>query len=292
MKYFTVYGNCQASVLAACLQKVESFSRHFSYYRIAPCHRINPGDYANLLSRLVDIDLLIAQPVTNQFRGGGFGVSSLIEMSSHCLLFPSLQFYGYFPSLSRLSLSSKSASNQDLLRNLLAPFPALTKDSLFHYSEVRSLFQEGMASSNICSKLDDGSLQRRSLPEIAEASLLHMKEKESLFPDTISISDFIEETWRNRHLFYTPRHPSGLILAEVVRRICSSLDLEFTDREYKLIQKRDHFSFLKLYIPAWIRSKYLANIDNAQAESYYSLTAVGTVFLLTSIYNHFPESLK
>ncbi len=102
---FTIYGNCQSTILAACLQQVKSFKERFEYHRLPFCHRIKSDDYQRLLDNISNIDLLITQPVSEKFRGGGYGSKTLIDLSNNYLGIPSLQFFGYFPSLSRFVTS-------------------------------------------------------------------------------------------------------------------------------------------------------------------------------------------
>ena len=107
-KKFTVYGNCQSTVLADCLQRVKSFKNIYQYYRIPFCHRMTSNEYKTLAAELNNIDLLITQPVSTQFRGGGFDSNYLSRLAKYSMGFPSLQFYGYFPSLSRFTFPKMS----------------------------------------------------------------------------------------------------------------------------------------------------------------------------------------
>lgn len=289
-KKFTVYGNCQSTVLADCLQRVKSFKNIYQYYRIPFCHRMTSNEYKTLAAELNNIDLLITQPVSTQFRGGGFDSDYLSRLAKYSIGFPSLQFYGYFPSLSRFTFPKMSTKEAKIVDNNLLPFAPLTRDSLYHYNEIRSMFFDNYSSSQICYHLDLGSFQQLTFEKCLQQTLQHLKEKEDLF-NLIPISDYLESMWQKKLLFYTPRHPSGSLIAEVVKRICINLDLPVYDDELAGIRKRDHFSQIKLYIPKWIREKYLGSIGEINDEHFFSMTATDTVSLYVKLYLLFPSAL-
>jgi len=288
-KQFTVYGNCQSTILAACLQQVKSFSDNYKYIRLPFCHRISSDEYKKAASMMADLNLFIYQPVSSAFRGGGFDSQTLSDLAPNSLGIPSLQFYGYFPSLTRFRLPSKlSVEKNNLINNILMPFPTLNRDSLYHYNEIRMMVLENLPTSVICDRFDYGSSQEFQLERCLGWTIKHLVSKETEF-DLIPISDFFENNWQNKLLFYTPRHPTGFVMAELVRRICNKLNLPIYDDELQKIIKKDHFSHIKLYIPFWIRKNYLSNIPELNDETFYSLSAVDTVSLYTNLYRLLPE---
>lgn len=291
MKTYTIYGNCQSTIIASCLARVVNFNDRYKYVRQPYCHRISKIQYEQLKISIIDYDLLIAQPVSNQFRGGGFGSGELQSRCENNILFPSLQFYGYFPSLSRLTIPKETKAKADELKLLLKAYPPLTTDSLYHYNEIRVMMREELNSSDICKRLDAGSATEFNLEKVLNQSLNILREKEAENIDMVGIAAFIQSQWGCHHLFYTPRHPSGIILAEVTKKIVEKLGLTITNQEYSQIAKRDHFSALKLYIPAWIRKNYLASMNIELAEADFSLSCADTVSLFSKIYCLFPELL-
>ena len=170
------------------------------------------------------------------------------------------------------------------------PFPTLNRDSLYHYNEIRMMVLENLPTSVICDRFDYGSSQEFQLERCLGWTIKHLVSKEKEF-DLIPISDFFENNWQNKLLFYTPRHPTGFVMAELVRRICNKLNLPIYDDELQKIIKKDHFSHIKLYIPFWIRKNYLSNIPELNDETFYSLSAVDTVSLYTNLYRLLPEGV-
>ena len=288
---FTIYGNCQSTILAACLQQVKSFKERFEYRRLPFCHRIKSTEYEKLCDDISNIDLLITQPVSTEFRGGGYDSKTLTDLSDNYLGFPSLQFFGYFPSLSRFNVGKLSKADTERFNNYLIPYAPLNKDSLYHYNELRMMVLENYPTSTICHRFDSGSNQEFSLEKCLNWTLGHLRSKEDEF-GLINISDYLLENWQNKLLFYTPRHPSGYVMAELVCRICNRLGLEVCSNEVDRIIAKDHFSHIKLYIPEWIRTNYLKKINYINDESFFTLTAVDTVSLYTNLYRLLPSALN
>ena len=289
-KIFTVYGNCQSTILAACLQQIKSFKDNFQYYRLPFCHRITSEQYNTLLTKIDGVDLILTQPVSCQFRGGGFDSQSLSKLAKTSISFPSLQFYGYFPSLTRFKMPKLTEQLTTKVTTLLAPYAPLTRDSLYHYNDIRMMIAENYSTSLICQYFDSGSRQETSIESCKSWSLSYLKEKE-LKHDLIPISDYIECHWQKKFLFYTPRHPSGFVMAELVRRICDKLNLPVLEHELDKIRCKDHFSHIRLYIPQWIRNNYLSDITELANEKFFSMTAVDTVSLYSNLYHLIPTAL-
>ena len=291
LKKFTVYGNCQSTVLAACLQQVEDFKNTYEYHRIPFCHRITSDEYNKLALDLKDIDLLITQPVSSQFRGGGFQSAHLSQLAKSSIGFPSLQFYGYFPSLSRFKVPKLSLNKSKELNRVLSPYAPLKRDSLYHYNEIRLMHLQKYPTALMCQKFDEVSSEDNTFDICLQRTLNHLKQKELEF-NLVPMSDYIQDNWQIRHLFYTPRHPSGYIMAELVKRICIQLKLKVREEELSKIRFKDHFSEIKLYIPAWIRRKYLSGILGMSDENLFSMTAADTISLYSHLYRLMPSVLE
>ena len=290
LKKFTVYGNCQSTVLAACLQRVDHFRATYEYHRIPFCHRITSNQYQQLSCDLKGIDLLITQPVSSAFRGGGFESIHLSQLAKTSIGFPSLQFYGYFPSLSRFKLPKLSPKTSQEVNNCLSPYAPLKRDSLYHYNEIREMYLNQCPTGLICQKFDEGQADDSAFKRCLDRTLNHLRQKESECK-LIPMSDYIQDRWQTEHLFYTPRHPSGAVMAELVKRICNQLELTVREEELEKIRLKDHFSSIKLYIPAWIRRTYLRDIPGMNDEKIFSMTAVDTVSLYTRLYCLMPSAL-
>ena len=290
LKKFTVYGNCQSTILAACLQQVEDFKNTYEYQRIPFCHRMTSKEYNKLSLNIKDIDLLITQPVSSQFRGGGFESNYLSNLAKFSIGFPSLQFYGYFPSLSRFKLPRLPLNKSEEVTTVLLPYAPLKRDSLYHYNEIRLMYLQKCSTAVMCQKLDEGLSDHNTFDKSLLHTLNHLKQKESEF-NLVPISDYIQNNWQIKHLFYTPRHPSGHVMAELVKRICVQLKLNVREEELSKIRFKDHFSRVKLYIPAWIRNEYLGGIPRMNDENLFSMTAADTISLYTQLYRLIPSAL-
>ena len=80
-------------------------------------------------------------------------------------------------------------------------------------------------------------------------------------------------------------------MAELVRRICDKLNLPVLNHELDTIRLKDHFSHIRLYIPQWIRYKYLSDITELANEKFFSMTAADTVALYSNLYHLIPTAL-
>ena len=279
---FMVYGNCQSTAIAAALQRISSFSKHFTFSRIPFCHQITNDQFQQVKSNISGCRLFIFQPIAPTFRGGGFATGDLIDSLPSDTLkvgFPSLQFYGYFPSLVRLNVTSEIRTQA---MKIISGYPPLNLENLYEYKDLSAIARSSRITSHILSLFDAGmSSIREEADEVIERSLAILKSRED-DDNLVTISRYIRENWRHQHLFYTPRHPSGHVIAEVCRQICSRLELNVLESELESIQRRDSFSYLRLYVPSWIihekldRALSLRMLDDAD---YFSMSCVDTVSL-------------
>ena len=238
MKNVAIYGNCQANALGGLLKISSEFSESYFFERTTPVHRIPLAEHANFLERrLPDLDLLICQPVSQKFRGGGYGTGDLInQLPCDCkvIFFPSLQFYGYL-------------ATSFPIKNLPLPVAQKIKEifgvagaDLFHSSQIIEGFITGKKEHETLDVfLKGGSNDKNQVQKKLKSTLdiIEAAEKENSI--NIPFAEFCRNNFFKTKLFHSPRHPTGITFEFIVNHILSFLELKLLDSERDKIVKRD-----------------------------------------------------
>lgn len=235
---YCILGNCQANALASTLQVCEEFRRTYQFRRVTPIHRIARSDHEHFLKEILpETDLFLYQPISDQFRGGGFGFEDAIAAlgpRTKVISYPSIQFYGYHASartLPELTIEARTRSKEIF---------GLAGSELFHYAQImmawllgsspaeaRAIFHEGFAG-------DDDFVRTR-----ARQSLQQLEESEQRFDVTAQLHPKLSSTYRQRMLFWSPRHPKGELLADIALIALSEIGITPTEDEMARLPKRD-----------------------------------------------------
>ena len=163
-----------------------------------------------MISLCDEADIIISQLFSNKFD---FFESKNMKhiYKNKCIIVPNLYFRGYHPDLVYIG------NENDRLRSSLGDY---------HSAIIFLAFTRKLPVSDAINLFRSKDLYKSSkLTEVYKTSLMQLKEKEK-YCDII-ISDFINDNFRQKALFYTVNHPSSLLIAELIKRILQFLDIKY-----------------------------------------------------------------
>jgi hypothetical protein len=252
MKSYCIFGNCQANAIASTLQACAQFKQSFALQRIKPIHRISAEEHTHFLNNILPgTSLFMYQPISDGYRGGGFGFARAINHLSAqttVISYPSIQFYGYHAS-------AKTPTDIPLeLRDRCRTIFGLAGIELFHYAQVMMAYLKGIPQDEALDLFhqgfagDESFVQRR-----CAESLSHLRKSEIQNDIDIRLHDIIAEGFRREQLFWSPRHPSGKILGLIAERVLARLGITPTEDEKARFIRRDPLSLPLYPLQAFVR---------------------------------------
>lgn len=248
MKY-TIYGNCQAVALAKIMSVYEDFIKEYSFVRLKPVHRIGLDEIHSLKKNLIStLDLVLAQPISDEFRGGGFGTKEILTENKYAkkILFPSMQFYGYFVGMRNLKFK-KNVLAQEYIKQKTG----INLNDLFHYDFILRSYLDNTSVEEVNNLFFSIDLYNKEfLNNELLKTINHLKIKEQEYDVDIKISGYIESNFRYRRLFYTPRHPTAELFVYVASEIVTYLGNKILDENtITRMQRKDPLSHISYPIP-------------------------------------------
>lgn len=212
-KRFSAYGNCQAQALAKTLLESEKFSESFEYLPIDSVHTLHAGEYSKLVDIFQQLDLLLYQPVSEQYHIPQLSTSNLLAyLPQHCrsISFPSLYFNGYFPHL-------------DTLKGITSILN-LVHDYNIIYAFVLGLDEAQTVELISSNKFYDQVTSNRLINQ----SIAELYNREKVNNVNVKLSDYILSNYRKQKLFNQFNHPRRQVFEYLANRVLSILNLEET----------------------------------------------------------------
>lgn len=182
-----VTGNCQAESLRIVLQA----SGRFNSFRIPPIHEWNSADYEYVKKVLDRTDILVSQPVRDDYRGLPCGVdqlATLLPESAHVVKVPVLRFSALNPYYA-------------IVRPLDPP--------VVPYHDLRTV--AAMAGIPQVNEPDWQGCLDHNVLQMAQREKAH---------GTVVMSDWLETV----PVWHTLNHPDNATLQELGNRVLASLD--------------------------------------------------------------------
>lgn len=227
----SIYGNCQSIALASSLSVFADFRKKFELVKMEPIHSITAASLASFIKDVLPtLDALLYQPVRSSYRGGQpFGSDYALEQlnpKSRAISFPSIQFFGYYPS--HLLFKNTDQSISTLSQQLLG----MKISELYHYRQVVEAFLSGKSVAQAVEAFDQVfPLDDEQVLARKAASQQHLFEAEHHYGIDIRVGKFIENRYKQALLFHTPSHPNGEVLGYVCRQIAERLGVETKPEE-------------------------------------------------------------
>lgn len=216
-KLLTVYGNCQSAAIREKLSHADVLSECFLFLVIAGVHQMKSLNYNmdKLHQCLHFMDLFIYQYIREDNRfGAEFASDQMIQsLSPECkkVCIPNIYFAGYFPGYKRGNIVF---------------FDKERKYSIEQTDGIMDdVIESGKNESDIISMLKaDNLIGKKELEKHVRNSLLELQKREVVCD--VKISDYIEANYQTEYLFYTPNHPTEIVIKELTQRILMFLGYE------------------------------------------------------------------
>ncbi|NEX47754.1 WcbI family polysaccharide biosynthesis putative acetyltransferase [Pseudotabrizicola algicola] len=260
MNTYCILGNCQANAIASTLQVCAAFREQYAFQKIKPIHRISAEDHRHFLSEILPAAaLFMYQPISENYRGGGFGFAEAIkhlDSKTKVISYPSIQFYGY-----HAAAKTPADLPMDIRERCRAVF-GLAGVELFHYAQVMMAYLKGMPQDEALNAFHEGfegdeDFARRRCAE----SLGHLRKSEIAHDIDIRLHDVIAEGFRREQLFWSPRHPSGKILGLIAEHALAKLGITPTEEERARFVRRDPLKLPQYPLQAFVRKALALEFD-------------------------------
>ena len=213
-KIATIYGNCQANLIAQFLEKSKKFSDEYVIVQFPGIHEFDKGEKENGINKkiLSAISLFIYMNVKTDNRFSPFLSTALIceKLNSDCIRtsIANPYFTGYFPQIGKGIVRGAFEERGTFYEDKL-----LSADSDFE-SILKTISNPDLYQQNF-------------LLEKANESLEKLKEKDELCD--IKISDFVIANYKKYKLFHTFSHAANIVLKELSKRILDYLGYRDVD---------------------------------------------------------------
>jgi len=228
MKKCLVYGNCQAAAVKTYLQKNSTVASAYRFVDVKPVHLLSKIDIPFLNQVISEIDLMIYQPVSDNYKGI-YQLSTRYlkdKLKSDCqvISFPVVYFTGYNPEVIYL---------KDLNGTVISePFA-------YHDVNILRLFAQGKSVRDIVTIIQSDEFYNSSFVKKQlnnTISNLNVRENEI----DQRLSPFIQDNFRNERLFHVFNHPSKTILSFIANLILERLGIK--DRSFNISSNADILS--------------------------------------------------
>lgn len=232
-KIALLFGNCQIKFIEDIILNSPEFSEEYTIIRVRPVFVYNEEEkQAGLNKQLLKAtDLFIHQNVYDEVKWGNLVTSNIIRnLNGSCrkVSIPNVYFKGYHPQV----ISNKRNVMIGSIYNFggIAPYGDSILDKKFNESISVNELEEYLYS-DIC-------ISESDINENLNNTFIELKRREEELD--ISISDYIEENFRTKYLFYTPSHPTNEVLHELVKRILNKIGIK-SDFPIPRLEENDRF---------------------------------------------------
>ena len=221
MKRVLFYGNCQPRNMSRL------FKRSLRWYKTSiECHNTEM-DEESFKSRIKKSDVIIMQPIRDGYRDRDYLSTSYIleNCRDDCkaIIFNVLYFTFYYP---------------DALPHLNHEEDALGKPTPYHYTSLIESYNNGLSvdghieqiinNENLMSTEDLEKIASEFLDDLREREERAVENYENLHNDItfLKASDYIENNYKEKLLFYTMNHPTGDLFQYICKKTLEALNLD------------------------------------------------------------------
>lgn len=215
MPFLTVVGNCQAE----SLRRLISSPGDLESTRIPPVHELEPGDMGWFAGMLARTDILVTQPIRNNYRGLPVGTAQTLEQlprSARCVVVPVLRYDGLMPY-------------QAIIRD---PADSSLNPPVIPYHDLRILAAAARG-------LDEPFFHRPPAAAYTRAAAMSVEQIRSREQrhGSVVVSDYLETA----PVWHTVNHPDNETLAVVAARVREALGLggDVALPEYEMLGELD-----------------------------------------------------
>ncbi len=251
MKKCVLIGTCQIGAVGKILSSSPKFLEQYNITKTILVHVISASAIEDFFTKIKDIDLLILQPISQNYRKGIISTKRIQEsISSTCqtIMIPYLFFTGYFPSMSYIKNTyNKKVEKYNILYHDLNIIKHLVEKididkaggTNNYLKDTHNKKAHFLRIKNILNDKDYYS-KRFILRHVNKTlKILELRERNPYDygkPVDIKMSNYIRNNYQNQKLFHTMNHPTNILLLETTKRILSKLsiveDILLSKKEY------------------------------------------------------------
>lgn len=230
IKQTLVYGNCQAGAIANMICSNDNIKVSSVYCVETP---LTKSEFTDLIKKS---DIIITQPIEDGYRKTDYLSTSYIleNCNDECevVILPSLYFNFYYFDATAVKFETFEP-------------PSLIEPATYHYTKMMKAFVNGLSVDEYINEyVNNEDLRTKSeLDSIAMDSISILREKEQnsrkyaklhTRVKFVDASDYIENNYKKKLLFYAVNHPTHFLMSFVVKNILKSLGLNTSDANLKL----------------------------------------------------------
>jgi hypothetical protein len=237
-KKYSIYGSCQAPALATVLNSCAAFTHDWEYVAVAPCYVATEEQIVRFRAETIpQLDLLIYQPVSEDYRGVNFSSAFL---------------RGNLP-VDRLALSVQYVHWEAYHPTVNSPYGLLPHPEGYVDSLVAGAVALGVGEDVYLRRLEEiGASLCIDFSEIENWCLRELRvreagENDGGRPVDIALADFIMGSYRHARLLHTIDHPTAALMREIGRQCLSRLGYSDTEINFDASVDALDISQLALY---------------------------------------------
>ena len=227
MKKYSIIANCQGGTLNTFLRTNKIFSEQYKYIPLKAIQNVTLVDLKNFYKIIKTLDLVIIQPISTNFKNNNkYSTKSFLsELNKNCIIimFPSLYFTGYYPSVNHYSIKNL---NMVVIDNNLIKIFKNTNNKLDFLKVCKKMINQNnfystqYINNNIMKSINE--LKNRENNAINNYKL----------DNFIKVSSFINNNYKKNILFHSLNHPSKFTYIYLSNEILKVLKINI--KEYPI----------------------------------------------------------
>jgi hypothetical protein len=239
----------------------------YDFIEIPPVQKLAQKDIEYIYEVLPKVDILIIQNISDNYKNNKkLSTKSIIfNTKKECKIIhiPNCYFDFYYPNL--IYLDSYDVTLQEFYhdKNLLNLYFSNNSD----YNTITKKYCDIMKNKDL--------YDEKYLLSKAYNSLREMKKRENEMKHDIKISDFIENNFKKKLLFYTINHPTKYLLNYICEKICEILNIQYVEQNLDPMETKCvpiHCSLSKIVLfDIYEKQPILNNISGLNDVSKYLL---------------------
>ncbi len=218
-------GICHIKGITEILRNTKSFTSIYDDIISHAVYEITPDQMKDILENIAPTaDLIISQPISDKYRNVDvFATTTLkryIKKDARHIIIPNCYFTGYDPKPYQL----RDSSDQTVSVNGISYIPYHCLNEL-----LAGDITKAVEKWNHPDLIDDLAIKNNYLSTIGELKSREFKIFDTNYGVDITISDFIENNYKEKLLFHTYNHPTNILLFELTKRILIRLGISTSD---------------------------------------------------------------
>ena len=250
---YTIYANCQTSLIQAHLNLSEEFRQKYKYEAI-------PRNYVAIQQKLEipeDVisrtKLLIYQPIDSKYETQSSSyLKSKVASDCVCISFPYVYFQGYWPENTKNPVNKKTKE-----------FPF----GKFPYGDLNliEMIAKGYDEDKILAKIEQEDFYKSDwVHQNFRQTLSELVKRET--ETDLKISKFIKDNYQYIRLFHAPNHPANAIGFNLANQILEKLEMAPISQIYPQEKFADY------QLPIYPSVTKILDLKFANKENNYTVT--------------------